>query len=95
MRENRTTASIGLAVALSLALGGAGGYLLGREHGADSTASSQCQEAVEAAERAAEGIDQAATEGDDSATHAMTIIDQNPECFGPDLRAKAKTYLGG
>ncbi|MEW1895928.1 hypothetical protein [Streptomyces albidoflavus] len=56
MGQNQHRTSIGLAVALSLALGGAGGYLLGREHGADdaltANSSSDCNDAARAFEEA-------------------------------------------
>ncbi|NUW06241.1 hypothetical protein G6W47_04770 [Streptomyces sp. CAI-21] len=56
MGQNRATASIALAVALSLALGGVGGYLLGREHGADNAltaySASDCKDATRAFEEA-------------------------------------------
>lgn len=60
MGQNRTTASIGLAVALSLAAGGAGGYFLGREHGAEAEVAaadaSDCRDARRAFEEALDEV---------------------------------------
>ncbi len=107
MGQNRTTASIGLAVALSLALGGAGGYLLGREHApapgpvaAETTDCAGVDEVIDEMleERDAVGesglpAHEAQAEEEHLTVKIMTVVDQNPDCFDAHLRATASTYL--
>ncbi|MFB6593933.1 hypothetical protein [Streptomyces diastaticus] len=105
MGQNRT--SIGLAVALSLALGGAGGYLLGREHAPDpgpaATAAPHCADAnatfddaieeLEALEGSSQPDHEIQAEKDALAARVMTIVDQNPDCYDAGMRATAATWL--